>query len=202
MFASWKERNCLGSAASTLLLLAGVVSISAGCVQEMADQPRIDTLEESRFFSDGLGARPQVPGTVSHDQQIEETPLTTGMEGGKPVQRIPVELSDKLLKRGRERYGIYCRHCHGPAGYGDGMVVQRGFPAPPSYHIERLETAPDGHLFQAVTQGFGRMPAFGSRIKPDDRWAIVAYVRALQLSQNAPLARLSTGDRRELGLDE
>lgn len=178
--------------------LCGALLLGAGCVQEMANQPRVDTLQESRFFDDGMGSRPQVPGTVARDQIWEQTPETTGQADGKPVPRIPIAVDARLLAEGRKRFGIFCSHCHGPAGYGDGMVVQRGFPQPPSYHIERLQKAPDGYLFGVITHGHGRMPRFGPRIKPRERWAIVSYVRALQLSQNASPDELNEQDRRRL----
>jgi len=181
-------------------IVACAILSGAGCVQEMADQPRAETMEESRFFKDGQSSRPQVPGTVARDQRWEETPETTGKKDGKPLQRIPIDVDSKLLKAGRKQFGIWCSHCHGQAGYGDGMVVQRGFPQPPSYHIERLRTAPDGRLFEVITDGHGRMPKFGSRIKPQDRWAIVAYLRALQLSQNASPDALEASDWNRLNM--
>lgn len=173
----------------------------AGCVQEMADQPRIEPLEPSEFFPDGMGARSQVPGTIARGQLVEDDVVATGRKDDQPVQTIPVELTEDLLARGRERYGISCAHCHGPAGYGDGMVVQRGFPHPPSYHIERLREVPDGHIFTVISDGLGRMPALGARIEPRDRWAIVAYVRALQLSQHADASTLPDDVRNELETD-
>jgi mono/diheme cytochrome c family protein len=174
------------------------VLLLSGCVQEMADQPRIEPLEGSTFFSDGLGAREQVSGTIARGQIIEQSAVTTGLEHGQPAQALPVPLTHELLERGRERFGIYCVHCHGPAGHGDGMVVQRGFPQPPAYFIERLRNAPDGHIFTVITDGLGRMPKFGARIEPHDRWAIVAYVRALQLSQHADVSTLPHDVRQRL----
>ena len=177
------SRNSFGGA------LIGVF-VLCGCVQEMANQPRVEPLERSEFFSDGLGARTQVPGAIARGQIVDDDVVTTGREADQPTPTIPIEVTHELLQRGRERYGIYCAHCHGPAGYGDGMVVQRGFPGPPTYFIDRLIQASDGHMFTVITDGLGRMPALGSRIDPHDRWAIVAYVRALQLSQHADVTAL------------
>lgn len=178
--------------AAVLLLTAG------GCVQQMADQPRVDTLEASAFFEDGMSVRPQVPGTVARGQLTEKTPESTGLQDGKPIETIPIDVTSGLLALGQKHYGIWCSHCHGPAGYGNGMVVQRGFPAPPSYHIDRLRDVADGHIFRVITDGQGRMPKFGRRIPPEQRWAITAYVRALQLSQNAPSEDLDPADREQL----
>ena len=122
------------------------------------------------------------------------TPVTSGRRDDKLVERNPLPITFTLLERGRELFDINCDHCHGPAGYGDGMVVQRGFPRPPSFHIDRLRDVPDGRLFEIITNGHGRMPAFRKLIAPEDRWAITAYVRALQLSQHADRAELSESD--------
>jgi mono/diheme cytochrome c family protein len=182
----------------SLLMAASWLIPGAGCVQEMADQPRVETMEESRFFRDGQGVRHQVPGTVARGQVWERTPFTTGRRGGELVETIPMEVDAKLLATGRKTFGIFCSHCHGPAGYGDGMVVQRGFAKPPSYHIERLRTAPDGHLFRVISDGFRLMPRFKERISPHDRWALIAYIRALQLSQNASPRELEERDKTRL----
>lgn len=195
MSPRWIEHR---APALLIALAACALPACGGCVQEMANQPRADTLEESRFFKDGTTSRPQVPGTVARGQDWEQTPENTGKRNGKPVARIPIDVDAELLASGRKHFRIWCSHCHGPAGYGDGMVVQRGFPQPPSYHIQRLRTAPDGHIFRVITEGHGRMPKFGARIKPRTRWAIVAYVRALQLSQNAPPDALTDSDRAKL----
>jgi mono/diheme cytochrome c family protein len=181
------------------LAIAGMTLAAAGgCTQEMANQHRLEPLERSTFFGDGAGSRQQVPGTIATDQPWPGTPERSGRANGAPVPKIPVPITEALLARGRERYGIYCANCHGQSGYGDGMVVARGFPQPPSYHQDRLRAVPDGHIFLVVKDGLGRMPALGRRIEPEDRWAIVAYVRALQLSQHATTAELSPEDMQQL----
>ncbi|HEY4262308.1 MAG TPA: cytochrome c [Schlesneria sp.] len=166
-----------------------------GCQPHMVDQPRVDTMQSSAAFPDGLGQRSPVAGTIARGMLPTGSPEETGLEDGKAVARNPLHVSDKLLNRGQQRFTIYCAPCHGAAGFGDGMVVQRGFPAPPSYHISRLQTVPDGEVFKVISQGRGRMPPFGKRIEPQDRWAIVAYLRALQLSQSADLADLPEIDK-------
>ena len=184
---------------AVVALIAALVLLTAcGCVQKMADQPRVDTLEGSHFFADGLGAREQVAGTIAQGQAWETTPTNTGKQDGQPVKDIPLDVDGALLARGRERFGIFCSHCHGPDGYGNGMVVQRGFPQPPSYHIDRLRNAPAGHFFLVISDGIGRMPSFRARIEPSDRWAIVAYIRALQLSQHAEVGNLPEEDKQAL----
>lgn len=184
--------------------------LAAGCDRlDMYDQPRYEALEASSFFADGRSARPQVAGTIARGALREDEPFYTGQEGGQLVHQIPAaayraiydgsprrfgptynetapaELRKALLKRGRERFDIYCSVCHGRAGDGDGMIVRRGFRRPPSYHTDRLRQAPAGHFYDVVTSGFGAMPSYASRIDAADRWAIVAYIRALQLSQHA-----------------
>jgi mono/diheme cytochrome c family protein len=192
--------------AFTLLSL----SLATGCDRlDMYDQPRYEPLEASDFFADGLSARPPVEGTIARGALREDEPFYTGKDGGQLVSQIPAaayratyerearqfgrpydetdptELRKSLLRRGRERFDIYCSVCHGRAGDGDGMIVRRGFRRPPSYHTDRLQQAPAGHFYDVVTNGFGAMPSYASRIDVADRWAIVAYIRALQLSQNA-----------------
>jgi mono/diheme cytochrome c family protein len=187
-----------------------VVVLLAGCDRlDMYDQPRYEPLEASDFFSDGLSARQPVEGTIPRGGLRNDEPFYTGKEEGKLVSQIPEaafraihgrdprhfnrpyddtsqsELRRALLERGQERFNIYCSVCHGRLGDGDGMIVRRGFRKPPSYHIDRLRQAPAGHFYDVMTNGFGAMASYANRIDVDDRWAIVAYVRALQLSQNA-----------------
>lgn len=161
-----------------------LVLLLAGCRQQMADQPKYTPMEASRFFADGQSARPLVPGTVPR--------------GTSAAKESPV-LTRALLLRGQERYDIYCSPCHGLAGYGDGMIVQRGFPHPPSLHDPRLRAAPPEHFYRVITEGFGVMYSYADRVEPADRWAIAAYVRALQLSQHARVEDVPPAERRQLG---
>jgi hypothetical protein len=173
-------------------------ALAAGCSGQMSDQPRYEPLERSSFFSDGRSARRPVAGTVARGSLREDALLHTGAEGGKTSGRLPFPATRELLERGRERYGIHCAVCHGEAGYGDGMIVRRGFPTPPSFHDARLREAPVGHYFQVATEGFGAMMPYAARVSVRDRWAIAAYIRALQRSQYAALADVEPSERRRL----
>jgi Cytochrome C oxidase, cbb3-type, subunit III len=169
-----------------------------GCRQDMYDQPKAKPLAASDFFPDGASARPLIPGTIPRDW-LGDDPSHTGLStDGKLLQTLPIPLTRQLLERGHERFDIYCAECHDRAGTGRGMVVERGFPAPPSLHIDRLREAPIGHFFDVITHGYGAMYPYGSRVPPPDRWAIAAYIRALQLSQNARLEDLPDAERRKL----
>lgn len=178
----------------TVLWSLGVL----GCRQDMHNQPRLEPLQESSFFADGRASRPLVEGTVPRGYLRDDTPLYTGKLNGKPVAANPVKLTPEVLARGQERYNIFCTPCHDRVGTGNGIVVQRGFRRPESFHVERLREALDGHYFDVMTNGFGSMLDYRERIPPRDRWAIVAYVRALQLSQNALLSELPAPVRSQL----
>ncbi len=194
---------------------AALLLFCIGCVQEMADQPRYEPLEASTAFADGLSSRHPVAGTVARGQLQLDDAFFTGKEAGKLVTELPAQaLGGKtlvdLLGRGQQRFTAFCSHCHGQVGGGIGgselmqemvgMVVKRGFPSPPTYHQDRLRNAPIGHFFDVITRGFGRMPAHDYLIPPEDRWAIAAYVRALQYSQNADLAQLPPADAEKLSI--
>jgi mono/diheme cytochrome c family protein len=170
----------------------------AGCRQQMSEQPRYNPLAASDFFADGMSARPLVEGTVARGGLRLDERYYEGKAGAKLVAEFPLPVTRELLERGRERFNIFCTPCHGALGYGDGIVVQRGFRAPPSYHIDRLRTAPPGHFFDVVTNGFGAMASYASRVPVRDRWAIIAYIRALQLSQQATLTDVPAAERPKL----
>jgi mono/diheme cytochrome c family protein len=169
-----------------------------GCHTDMRDQPRYEALEASAFFSDGQAARPVVEGTVARGQLNEDDAFYRGKVEGEFVAQMPLELDRALLERGQERFNIYCALCHGPTGDGDGMIVRRGMKRPPSLHIQRLRDAPAGHYFDVITHGFGLMPRYAVQIEPRDRWAITAYVRVLQRSQNASLKDVPDDERTKL----
>jgi mono/diheme cytochrome c family protein len=183
-------------ALASLLLWLG--SITACRRQEMEDQPRYKPLERSRFFEDERSARPLPEGTVARGHLRVDREMYLGKRGEQLLERFPFAITRGDLERGRERYDIFCSPCHGRAGTGEGMVVQRGFRPPPSFHLDRLREAPVGHFYDVITNGFGAMWSYASRIPPRDRWAIVAYVRALQLSQNIRAGDLAPEDRRNL----
>ena len=174
----------------------------AGCRQDMHDQPKFIPLRPSDFFADGRSARPLPEGTVARGHLNEDVAFYTGKgPDGKDLNTFPVSVTKDLILRGQQRFNIYCTPCHSRLGDGNGMVVQRGYRHPPSYHIDRLRQAPPGHFFDVITNGFGAMPDYAAQIPPADRWAIVSYIRALQYSQQASIndvppdarGRLSTG---------
>ena len=191
-----KTRNWADCLPWGLVLL--LLYTTAGCRQDMHDQPKYEPLEASTFFPDGRASRPLVPGTVARGQLREDTHLYEGKIAGKPAETFPFPIDLKTLERGQQRYNIYCSPCHDRVGNGDGMVVRRGFRRPPSYHIERLRQSPPGYLYDVITNGFGAMQDYAAQIPVRDRWAIVAYVRALQLSQNARLNDVPETERQNL----
>ena len=158
---------------------------AAGCRQDMHDQPKYVPLRESTFFADGRSARAPVAGTVARGALHDDTLLYNGKVDGADATMFPFAVDEKVMARGQERYDIFCSPCHGRTGAGDGMIVRRGYRPPPSLHVDRLRLAPVGHFFDVMTNGFGAMPDYAAQIKAEDRWAIVAYIRALQLSEHA-----------------
>jgi len=172
------------------------VAFTTACRLDMHLQPRQNPLSRSDFFSDQRSERPPVEGTVARGQLHEDTYFFTGKVGGNPGDVMPFSVTREVLDRGRERYDIFCAPCHSRVGDGNGFVPARGFARkPPSFHIVRLEKAPVGYIFDVITEGFGIMPDYASQIPARDRWDIVAYVRALQLSQNATLADVPAGQK-------
>ena len=166
----------------------------AGCRQDMHNQPKYRPLRATTFFPNGSSARPLVEGTVARGTLNADQAFFTGKVGNTAVAELPFAVDAHVLNRGQERYNIFCTPCHDAAGTGRGMVVQRGYRQPPSFHDERLRSAPVGHFFDVMTNGFGAMPDYRSQIAVPDRWAIVAYIRALQLSQHATTADVPGGD--------
>ena len=164
----------------------------------MHNQPRYKPLARSEFFGDERSARPRVPGTVARGHLPGDPAMETGKSGTGFVTAIPVAIDMKLLQRGQDRYRIYCTPCHGQVGRGDGMIVRRGYRQPPSFHLNRLRDVPIGHFYDVMTNGFGAMPDYRAQIAPRDRWAIAAYVRALQLSQHAPADAFPEEERQKL----
>jgi len=183
---------------SGVLVALAILPAASGCNQMMNDEPRYKPLAESDFFADGQSARPRVDGTIARGHLRLDQAFYTGRSNGGFVSAPPVPVTRDLLARGRERFDIFCSPCHGRLGDGDGVVVERGFRRPPSYHIDRLRTAPVGHFFDVMTNGFGAMASYASRVQTADRWAIAAYIRALQLSQHAALSDAPADVRRRL----
>jgi mono/diheme cytochrome c family protein len=179
-----------------LLALLGL----AACRQDMYNQPKAKTYSASEVFPDGASARALPAHVVEYHRARDNEAYYTGLINGALVAQLPapVTLSPELLQRGRARFDIYCAVCHGLNGDGNGEVVQRGFPAPPTYHSERLRQAPIGHFYDVITNGYGVMYSYASRVEPEDRWAIAAYIRALQLSQDAEVDELPPNEQMRL----
>ena len=170
-------------------------ALLAGCRADMQDQPRYEPNSASHFFADGRADRPSVAGAVPRGAFHDDPPYYEGKRDGAFVAELPIPVSKELLARGRERYDINCSPCHSRVGDGNGMIVQRGYKRPPSFHIERLRSAPAGYFFDAITHGFGVMPSYAAQVPVADRWAIVAYVRALQLSEHATIVDVPESER-------
>lgn len=196
----------------TRVLAVGFLLLG-GCQQQMAVQPSFRPLEPSTFFDDGRSARPWIEGTVARGHLRTDTALFTGRrdkgdqageaskdmdpENQQFVDTFPFPITPKTVEHGYHRYMIFCVSCHDPLGQGQGKIVERGYTPPPSFHIPRLREAPAGRLFAVISEGYGSMPSYRAQIPPRDRWAIVAYLRALQLSQHFPADKLSDTMRQE-----
>ena len=191
-FTSRRPAALLGA----VLLLIG----TAGCElrQAMYDQEKYEPLEASAFFADGMSFRSQVDGTVAQGQLRLDEHFYQGKIQGQLAETLPMAVDRQLLERGRERFNIFCSPCHDKTGSGNGMIVQRGLKQPPSYHQQRLREVPVGHFFDVMTNGFGVMYSYASRIPVADRWAIAAYIKVLQLSQNLEFDQLPAEDQRQL----
>jgi hypothetical protein len=170
----------------------------AACRQKMAVQPRYDPYEASDFFADGMSARPRIAGTVARGEISNDPFFDSGKNGEQIGDGFPMPVTLELVNRGEQRFNIYCSQCHGRVGDGNGMIPARGFRRPPSFHTDDLRNEPTGHFFDVMTNGFGSMPSYRTMIPPADRWAIIAYVRALQLSQNATAADVPPAERAKL----
>jgi mono/diheme cytochrome c family protein len=177
-----------------VLGLAAFALLFAGCRMDMHEQPKYLPYEPTTFFDDGR----VVPGTVARGHLHLDELLYSGKENGVLANKFPFSITREDLERGRQRYNIYCTPCHDYSGRGQGIVVQRGFPPPPSYHIDRLRQAPVGYFFDVMTNGNGSMYSYASRIEPEDRWRIAAYIRVLQLSQHATEQDVPPSDRAKL----
>jgi mono/diheme cytochrome c family protein len=183
----------LFNAALIALALAG-----AGCRQDMHDAPRVDAYEATDAFPDGRGNRPPVEGTVARGHLNDDELLYTGKANGQLADEFPFPVTKAVLERGHERFDIYCAPCHGRTGTGNGMIVSRGLRPPPSYHDEKRRAQPVGHFFDVMTNGFGAMPDYRAQVEAQDRWAIAAYIRALQLSHGANVADVPAEHRGDL----
>ena len=205
--SKFKVQNSRFKVAAYCLLVTAFCLTATGCRYDMQDQPRYEYYEKSDFFADGRASRDHPEGSVARGQLRENKALYTGKkENADPnvqvetttdasgntlvssfpnaIEEFPVPVTKELIERGQQRYNIYCIVCHGPVGNGDGMIVRRGYPQPPTYHDDRLRNAPVGHFFDVITNGWGKMNSYAAQVPVADRWAIVAYIRTLQISQN------------------
>lgn len=180
------------------VLAASFALLASGCDQAMSEQPKRAPLRASSFFADGRSSRLPVPGTVARGQLRLDEHLFRGVSGGEFAATFPFDVTAKVLERGRERFDIFCAPCHDRAGTGRGMIVERGYRAPPSFHIDRLRRAPPGYLFDVMTRGFGAMPDYADQVPARDRWAIAAYIRALQASRDTPKEDIPPDELRKL----
>ncbi|MDP3981468.1 MAG: cytochrome c [Chlamydiota bacterium] len=187
-FLKWMNAACL----------LGLICFLSGCGVNMEDQPRFETYEASDFFDDTRSARPLLPGTVAREQVELDEVLESGLKDGAFIRDFPLPLSRALITRGRERYMIYCSVCHDGVGNGEGMVPLRGFSKPPSFHSDRLRQESVGYLYDIITHGIGSMPSYKAQIKILDRWAIVAYLRVLQKSQDVRISDVPEKEREDL----
>jgi hypothetical protein len=179
-----------------LIVLVALTTIA--CRRDMQDQPKYTPLRPSDFFADGRSARPLPEGTVARGQLRADKVFYTGKSGDVYVDKLPFPVTRQVLERGQERFNIYCTPCHGRLGNGLGMIVQRGLKRPPSYHIDRLRQVPIGYFYDVISNGFGAMADYAAQVAPRDRWAIAAYIRVLQFSQQASLQEVPPEHRQEL----
>lgn len=191
------ERNMRLARIITGLGAMAAMLVLAGCRQDMHDQPKFFPQRGTTFYPDGRSARPQVANTIARNQGDEGSYFYTGLVNGKEGDGLPIELTPATMERGQERYNIYCSPCHSRVGNGDGMIVQRGYRPAADFQTDRLRNVPLGHFFTVMTNGYGAMPDYAAQITPEDRWAIAAYLRALQLSQNAKPSDVATGEHVE-----
>jgi mono/diheme cytochrome c family protein len=179
-----------------VLLLA---ALGTACRRDMQDQPKYIPLRPSTFFADNRSERPLTEGTVARGHLDDDAALYTGKDAAnKSLDTFPFPITADVMERGQQRYNIYCAPCHDRIGTGNGMIVRRGYRHPPSYHIDRLRAASNGYIYDVITNGFGAMPDYAAQIAPRDRWAIVAYVRALETSQHTSVNDLTPAEKAEL----
>ena len=183
---------------NALLVVVAGCAFLAACRQDMHDTPRYEPLEASTFFTDGRGSRTVVANTVARGTLRQDEHLYQGKIDGQLTDSFPMPVTAEVMARGRERFNVFCAPCHGRTGQGNGMVVQRGFRAPPSFHEERLRTAPVGYFYDVQTNGFGAMSDYAAQVPVADRWAIAAFIRALQFSQRATVDDVPPARRAEL----
>jgi mono/diheme cytochrome c family protein len=185
---------------SKIALTVLAAAALGACRQDMHDQPKYIPLRPSGFFADGRSERQLIAGTVARGHLNDDVAFYAGKgPDNQPVDTFPFPITRADLARGQERFNVYCSPCHDRLGNGDGMIVRRGYRHPPSYHIDRLRSVTNGYIYDVISNGFGAMPDYSAQIQPRDRWLIVAYIRALQLSQNASINDVPADARGQLG---
>ncbi len=188
----------VGRSSAHAVVIAAVCVALVGCRQDMHDAPSYDPLQATNFFANGAASRPLVPNTVARGQLRADEHLYTGKINGQVANEFPMPVTKQVLDRGQERFNVYCSPCHGRTGEGNGIIVQRGFRQPPSYHEERLRNVPVGYFFDVMTNGFGAMQDYSAQVTVPDRWAIAAYIRVLQLSRSATVNDVPADRRGDL----
>jgi len=187
-----------GSGVRVFALALLVAASASACRQDMHDGVKYEPLERSDFFEDHRSSRALVAGTIARGHLKEDKLMFTGRDGDALSQTFPFPVTEGVLLRGRERFNIYCTPCHSKTGDGNGMIVQRGYKSPPSFHEARLREMPPGYFFTVMTNGFGQMPSYSLQVGAEDRWAVTAYIRALQLSRTASVADLTAEEKMRL----
>ena len=181
------------------LCVVALAMAAVGCRQDMQDQPKFIPLRPSEFFADGRSERPLVEGTVARGHLNDDAAFYTGKgPDGRFIETFPFPVTREVLEHGQQRFNIYCAPCHDRLGNGMGMIVRRGYRKPPSYHIDRLRAVPNGYIYDVITNGFGAMQDYSAQVPPADRWAIVSYIRALQLSENGTMNDVPPDARAQL----
>ena len=186
------------SRAPAFCIFVSIALALVSCRPDMQNQPKAKPLSQSDFFADGTSARRPPAYTVAYGEAHTDAAFYSGLTNGIYITQLPMKLTPELLSRGREQFDAICSECHDRTGSGNGMVVQRGFPQPPSFHVDRLRRAPIGHFYDVIANGYGVMYSYASRVEPEDRWAIAAYIRVLQLSHNAKPSDLNQAERATL----
>jgi mono/diheme cytochrome c family protein len=181
-----------------LLIAASALLLLAGCRQDMHNQPKYVPYRSSEFFQDGLSERQQIVHTVARGELHEDAYLYTGKVGTKEGDRFPFPITEAVMERGRERYDIYCSPCHSRVGDGNGMIVKRGYRQAANFHDQKYASQTVGHYYDVISHGFGAMPDYGAQIEPPDRWAIAAYIRALQYARNGTMSDVPADQRGQL----
>ena len=193
-----KSKQTASARVRILAMAILAAATASACRQDMHDAAKLEPLEKSEFFKDHRASRQLIPNTIARGHLKEDKLMFTGRDGDALSETFPFPVTEGVLKRGQERFNIYCTPCHSRTGDGNGMVAQRGFKHPPSFHEDRLRQMAPGYFFTVMTNGFGQMPSYALQVQPEDRWAITAYIKALQLSRHASVGDLTAEEKMRL----